>query len=136
MLAVRVPPAALVTVGAIGIAQVLIIVSGTELHRLVIGGHGITGVSLVAMELDTVAVILVINGKSVVLGPPILAIDVPQVNAQHRRVLFGQLMQMVVAEPEFTVNTTESCINTQTLCNYSVPISLFDAISFSTKYRA
>ena len=109
VLTVRIPPTALVTIGAVGVAQILVVVSGAELHRLVVRRHGVRRVARVAVELDREAFVLAADQETVVFRPPVLAVNVPQVDAQHRRVVFRQPVEVVVAQPEFSEDGTETC---------------------------
>jgi hypothetical protein len=59
----------------------LIVIARAEFHVLVIGGHGVAGVAVVTGELDSVAVVFAVHEESVVLGPPVLTVNVPQVHA-------------------------------------------------------
>lgn len=67
----------------------LVVVAGAEFHVLVVRGHGITGVAMVTVKLDHIAAFLVIDKERVVLGPPVLTVNVPQIDAQHRRLVLS-----------------------------------------------
>lgn len=98
MLAVRVPPAALVVGSAVRVGDVPVAIDGRELH-VVLVLEGIAGVPLEAPDVEDVARVRAADVEILVLGVPVAAEDVDHVQAHGGAVVPRESVHGLQPEP-------------------------------------
>lgn len=107
VLAVRVPPPALVVAGAVRVADVPVAVHGGELH-VVLVVEGVARVALEAAHSQYVAAVRITHAEVFVLSVPGAAVDVGHVDAHGGAVVGGELVHGLEAHPVLAGGVSEA----------------------------
>lgn len=107
MLTVAEPPTTVIVGGTVRRADVHVPILGAERHVILVG-HGVGSVARESRHLQLVALFLASHTEVLVVGHPVVAVDVVQLDPQPSAVVAAQPVKSLIASPELVHGRAEA----------------------------